>query len=152
MAITLNTNTVKNALEIINTKAARKTARTLTPEQEQGRENTITALRTKALAGVRMTYARFAEVARENGWIGESKISDGQYGSGLIGKVPEDLQAFVCRSNGTYHKKAKENFYDSLPEIEGKTPEEVLNILRYLPAEGPGGEMRDFTPKSCKAE
>jgi len=67
-----------------------------------------------------------------------------------IGQVPQDLQAFICKANGTYTKEAKESFADHLPEIEGADSKQVFAIMRYLPAEGPAGEVRDFTPKNAK--
>jgi len=141
------TAAVEAATAIIENKSKRVAKSKLTPEQEEGRDNTIAELQAKAEEGTRVTYARFAELARANGWIGESKISDGQRGAGLLRQVPAELQYNICQSSGRYHEKAKAKFFGSLPVIGEKTPEEVMEVIRYLPAEGPGGNMQTFESK-----
>lgn len=121
-------------------------AKELTPEQQEGKEKTIAYVAELEKGGTRITYARFGEVAQENGWIGESKISLGQRGAQLVKHLPSELQYAVCQASGRYSKKAKEAFMAYLPEVE-RSPEEVLKLLRYVPAEGPGGETFTFERK-----
>ena len=139
-----NTAAVATATAIIEAKATRKTSRKLTPEQEEGREKTLQALQARAEQGTRVTYARFAELARENGWIGESPMSDGQRGSSLIGQVPEDLQFAVCQASGRYSKKAAASFADHLPNVGQETVEGTMAYLRLFPVEVPGGNVKTF--------
>jgi len=162
MSINLtNTAAAATAAEIIASKSA-PSKKKLTEEQEAGRDKTLQALAARAAEGTRVTYGRLAELALENGWLNEAQQTKttrgggkfaGQVGSGLISQVPSELQPFVCKSDGRYDKKAKAKFWDHLPTVGESTPEEVCAILRYLPAEGPGGAMKTFERKtSAKAE
>jgi len=142
-----NTETVANAVAIMAAKG-KSAAKTLTPEQQEGKDKTLAHLGARAEEGTRVTYARFAELAIANGWIGESGLSNGQRGSGLISQVPLDHQAFVCQSSGRYSAKAKAKFVDHLPIVDGASTEQVFGILRFLPAEGPKGVVKTFEPKA----
>lgn len=140
------------AAEAMASKKSESPRAQLTPEQEEGKANTVAYVTERVNNGTRMTYARFAEVAQENGWIGESKMSLGQRGAQLVGQLPSEIQYGICQASGRYHKKAISKFMAYLPEVEGKTPEEVIGLLRYVPAEGPGGEVRTYTRAKAEAE
>jgi len=133
-----------------------KVSKVLTPEQEAGKAKTIAMLAARAPEGQRITYGMLGMTAINNGWVKRTKAEkfDGQIGSSLMSQIPAELQPFVCRAAGGYDKKALAQFEkdDSLPTIDGKTSEEVLCMLKKMPAEAPTGERTYERKVSAKKD
>ena len=96
-------------------------------------ELTVTTEFVRALVkeGLRLSYASLTTVARE---LGEDSSTQkaGQRGAKLVKSLPLNLQPYVCRQGGGYHKKVLGQFEDlpeGLKDLQVIVQEDVLEAL-----------------------